>query len=290
MKKRYFFLLLIITAIHYSCNAGNKENSNTTDIIQPQLVTNDSLPPSEWSFDSLSVEKKLHIDNDTSKFGVSIDVFMRFPISVPANASLEKIQKTFAMVFDGKESRALTPKESFDEVLKKTTADAQDYLKDFDSEYPSYADYDINMGNSIDYISQDIIVTSVGYYTYTGGAHGNYNIQHYNIDIHNGDIVTEKLLFKDNYKEKLASLIQSKVNDMNSSPDESEHISLLVEINEIQPNDNFYFSNDGLVYVYNQYEISPYAQGIPEILLPYNEVAPIIKEQYQYILKNITKE
>ena len=45
---------------------------------------------------------------------------------------------------------------------------------------------------------------------------------------------------------------------------------------EIKPCDNFYFVSDGIIFVYNPYEIAPYFAGVIEIYVPFHEIAPFI--------------
>ena len=43
-------------------------------------------------------------------------------------------------------------------------------------------------------------------------------------------------------------------------------------IQEVEPNDNFYITEDGVTFIYNHYEIAPYAMGIIKITIPWNEL------------------
>ena len=46
---------------------------------------------------------------------------------------------------------------------------------------------------------------------------------------------------------------------------------------EIKPNGNFLLSEEGIVYIFNQYEIAPYAAGVIELTIPWDEVSDILK-------------
>lgn len=291
MNIKHLLYLLIATIVCYSCNISNNKKDNTeSSNTSSQLIDNSGTSTQIWKFDSLTLDKKYYVNNDTSKLGIAVDILLKYPVSAPPNVDLENVQKAFAKLLSKEDNLTLSPKETFHTVLKKNTSDALEYLKDANDGDVHIPDFEYSMGNNIDSITNDIITTSVGYYTYLGGAHGSYYLKYYNIDIHNGDIINEKLLFKNNYKEKLTSLIQNAIAKLNSSPNEDDHLYLLVELTEVVPNDNFYFGKNGLVYVFNQYEIAPYAQGIPEVTLSYSEVRSIIKDQYQYIIKNRTEK
>ena len=44
--------------------------------------------------------------------------------------------------------------------------------------------------------------------------------------------------------------------------------------------DNFYYGANGLVFVYPLYELASYAEGMPELVLPYYATAQLIKLEY----------
>ena len=44
--------------------------------------------------------------------------------------------------------------------------------------------------------------------------------------------------------------------------------------------DNFYYGANGLVFVYPLYELASYAEGMPELVLPYYATAQLIKPEY----------
>ena len=44
--------------------------------------------------------------------------------------------------------------------------------------------------------------------------------------------------------------------------------------------DNFYYGANGLVFVYPLYELASYAEGMPELILPYYATEKLIKSEY----------
>ena len=102
------------------------------------------------------------------------------------------------------------------------------------------------------------------HYIYTGGAHGGTYRGTINMDEKTGLILTESDIFKPDYYQPLTSLLREYLPkctemDMVNEPD-------------IYPNDNFYITPEGVTFVYQQYEIGPYALGIVEVLVPWSEL------------------
>lgn len=52
------------------------------------------------------------------------------------------------------------------------------------------------------------------------------------------------------------------------------------------PSTNPYFLKDGLVFIYGQYEIAPYACGMPQFTIPYSRLEPLLKEEVLELVKN----
>jgi hypothetical protein len=51
------------------------------------------------------------------------------------------------------------------------------------------------------------------------------------------------------------------------------------------PSVNPYFSKNGLEFIYGQYEIAPYACGMPQFTIPYSRVEPLLKEEIVKLIK-----
>lgn len=115
-------------------------------------------------------------------------------------------------------------------------------------------------------------------YAHMGGEHGNSSRLFYNFDLSNARLLTEKDLFIDNYEKSLTQLIKQQIVEDNA---EMESIADLNEFHffedQIKPNNNFYVNADGLVYVYNPYDIAPYSTGQTEVALTFERLRPILK-------------
>ena len=115
------------------------------------------------------------------------------------------------------------------------------------------------------YLSQRLLSLTIDYYQYTGGAHGMTERRPYNIDLESGQDLALKDLFVDNYD--YASIINQEIKNQisNGEPIYFEGDMGFQGISEAQA---FYLQDDALVMVFQQYEIAPYAAGIPEFTIP----------------------
>lgn len=114
-------------------------------------------------------------------------------------------------------------------------------------------------------------------YEYTGGAHGNNYLIIQNYDLSAQGLVTEEDLFRPDYFEPLHKLLVSAlIEQTEEASTERELKKLGYSIEDIVPNDNFSVSEEGITYVYNPYEIAPYAMGRTRIFLPWDTICNLL--------------
>ncbi|MCJ0743612.1 DUF3298 and DUF4163 domain-containing protein [Pedobacter montanisoli] len=162
---------------------------------------------------------------------------------------------------------------------------ANSFVKGYDEFATENKDYthswylDIN----IKPISQfkDYIALAYTHSDYTGGAHGSHNIIYINFDP-----VQNKPLTLDNLIENGSSIKLTALGEQIFRKDEK--LSATEPLTEkyffengkfILPL-NFYIGKNGLVFLYNAYEIKPYVDGTTELVIPFDQLKGILKPQY----------
>jgi hypothetical protein len=123
----------------------------------------------------------------------------------------------------------------------------------------------------VDVLTDSLISLSVRDEYFTGGAHGGtgkYFINH-NPET-NTDFTLDSFL-KDGYEEALRLAGEKAFRQVHQLP---EGVSLLDHGFEFPEdifalNENYGFSNEGIVFVFNSYEVAAYAVGPTEIIIPY---------------------
>lgn len=109
-------------------------------------------------------------------------------------------------------------------------------------------------------------------YEYTGGAHGNTvrNSDTWNIQNGNRILLSQNFAYMLNYRAYVIDMIYKQISEQISSGNniyfDNYHQLVIKSFNE----DSYYLNNDGIIIYYQQYDIAPYASGIPEFLIPYN--------------------
>ncbi|WP_179318870.1 DUF3298 and DUF4163 domain-containing protein [Winogradskyella helgolandensis] len=159
-----------------------------------------------------------------------------------------------------------------------------DVLKAFNEEYLSfkkdYAEIDepaweLHIETELVYQSEDIITIAISTYEFKGGAHGNDKIKLLNLDAKSGKTLD----------------INDFINDIDgfTTLAKAQFITSLEKNKDQLTIENFFFgepfhlpenigfSEEGLVLIYNVYEVASYDLGYTEFMIPFDDVEPYLK-------------
>ncbi|MHA7942610.1 DUF3298 and DUF4163 domain-containing protein [Formosa sp. 3Alg 14/1] len=141
----------------------------------------------------------------------------------------------------------------------------------FKNQFPESAqEWEAQIDGEVMFKSPEIISISLTSYTNTGGAHGSLVISFLNFDGQTGErIKNEELIDNTEHFMQLA----------NPYFDEaiSEKKDMYLDSEKFVLPQNIGYSADGLILLYNTYEIAPYTAGITEFVIPFNKANSYLK-------------
>ncbi len=114
---------------------------------------------------------------------------------------------------------------------------------------------------------------------YEGGAHGINQLLVFNFDNQTGRLLMLSDLFVPGFEQALADkllealLKQTEAKDL----DDLHNKGYLYSMDMFAP-ENFILGKDGITFIYNPYEIAPYAMGKTELILTYDDMDDIMKK------------
>ena len=153
-------------------------------------------------------------------------------------------------------------------IEKSITAFNNEYMS-FISDFPdSPQNWEAQIDGEILYQSPEIISIAITSYINTGGAHGNLNISLKNFNATTGNLISNDNLFKNTNAFKKMALPYFK-----NAIKEKEGV---FEFNNFELSANMAYSNEGLLCLYNTFEIASFSSGIIEFTIPYNEINPLL--------------
>lgn len=125
--------------------------------------------------------------------------------------------------------------------------------------------------------------------TFSGGAHGFYTQQGYTFDKRTGELVTcdfietpEDPAFQQLLRQGLTDYFGPYPTDDWMWPYDE-----LLPMPQCQP----FLDKEGVTFIYQPYEIAPYATGMPFVTIPYDEVSPFLTQSIRSLIsEERTKE
>lgn len=217
--------------------------------------------PKRIAFKTISINKaynaqiEVTFDKALGNNALSRTINSKIEASIIASLSENKETATLADVLDNFNEAFLNFKKEFPDVDEPT--------------------WELYIETEKTYQSNNIITIAISTYLFKGGAHGNDNIYFLNLNAKTGEILNKNDIIKDfNGFKKLAKAYFIK--------------SLQAEKENVVIEDFFYgksfqlpqsigYSDDGLILLYNNYEIASYEPGYTEFIIPFDDAETFLK-------------
>ena len=259
-----------------SCSSCSSHSSDSTEGAAGDSTGLASLT-SLVSLDSIVVEGTYYEDQK-KKSGPSLYANITFRY-LAGDSTLERL---FSRIAFGDQYASLSPRAAVDTYIRDMSSEytIQDqYSQEMSQEDLNELKSDLRLSTKIGYIDSLVISVHKDLAEYYAGAvHVNYGTGFYNIDRRTKTLLRESDYFVEDYAAQLIKILQRrllisyKVKTLEEL-EEKEGISAV----DITPNDNCSIGPKGLTYIYNPYEIGPYALGQVTIFVPYEDLQPILR-------------
>lgn len=159
-----------------------------------------------------------------------------------------------------------------------TNLTIDDAIKQFDKTYINFKNdfpdnvqqWEALIDGEVTYHSPEVISIVISTYLDTGGAHGNTNVRFFNFDSQTGTLFSRKELIAN--IDGLSTLVQSRLKDEIEANADNEPLDDLFFGKDFQLPESLGYSDEGLIVLYNPYEMASYAQGIVEFTIPFEDV------------------
>lgn len=164
----------------------------------------------------------------------------------------------------------------FDKIMDRFMKDYEQFKKEVPD---APGGWYLNDSTAVVNNSSDILCVKNTMENYLGGAHGAYNVTYTNFDMRTGNVLYVKDIFTPGSDKKLNKLIEQGIRKhLEMKPGETLQDGGLFE-NTVSANENFAITKEGIEFLYNQYEIAPYAFGVIEVKLSYKELDDILNKK-----------
>ncbi|GAB1462374.1 DUF3298 and DUF4163 domain-containing protein [Pedobacter sp.] len=262
MKK--IILPLLTVSLLWACTSENKDKK----VAHVITAENDTLT---YRYDSVKVVSNNLVKLAVNKQADTANAIVRYPVF--ENDSLNNYIKSQVLHYFGDEEMPT----AFDDIASSFIRGYNEfYLENPGTAQWWYLLIDIKVIRQLhNYIALKYIHSD-----YAGGAHGNTVISYINFNPKTNQAITvDSLILPDKKVELLKIGERIFRSNENISATESLEKRYFFTNGKFSLPKNFYVSNKGLVFLYNPYEIKPYADGTTELVIPFSELSGIAKPQ-----------
>jgi len=158
-----------------------------------------------------------------------------------------------------------------DDAIKVFETDYIEFKNDFQE---SNLVWEASFDGEITFQSTEVVCIAFSSFSFTGGAHGNTNITLYNFNPQTGNILKFDEIFND--KKGFTELVKRFFKKETGLENENDYEDAFFG-NDFSLPENIGFNNNGIIILYNVYEIASYAQGVTEFTIPYKDVNEFLK-------------
>lgn len=276
--------LLILFA---SCQSDNEEPPLKENLVK---------------FDTLIVEKRQYLQNDTLNPFCDLNVHFIYPVAAP-NSDLQKIQQHFILNTFGQAYDSFVVEEAIEQYTKTFLSSYEADARVFQNElhnlkaYPElipqnldthhenelqsneFYSYLETLTSKIHFNKNNLLSFQVSRSNKKGGSAKYSSCNNYVINLQTGNLVTENDLFIAGYDVALQQLFATKLLQQNqvTTVYELEELGYF-GIEEIMPNRNFLIDEKGITYIFNKGEYSAYLLDAPEVFISFDEVKMLLRE------------
>ncbi|GAA4803475.1 DUF3298 and DUF4163 domain-containing protein [Litoribaculum gwangyangense] len=154
---------------------------------------------------------------------------------------------------------------SIEESIDAFNKEYTDFVTDFPDTVP---EWEAQIDGEVMFQSPEIISLAFTSYKFTGGAHGNLLISLLNFNAQTGNLIENSELFNDieSFKTLANTYFDKAIEDKNT----------LFEPTKFQLPENMGYGEEGVVLLYNTYEIAPYSTGLIEFVIPFEDAKPFL--------------
>jgi len=146
-------------------------------------------------------------------------------------------------------------------------------FQEMKARYPDESEiWEAKIKGELIYESKNILTFVINSYLFTGGAHGYTNRTYLNFDKRKGNELEIWELFDEKERFEHFAEIKFRIQEGIAQDDPINSTGFMFENDAFYLPENIGFTKDGLVLLYNQYEVASYADGVIELTIPFNEV------------------
>lgn len=252
-------------------------------------------------FDTLLIEKKHFLRNDTSNPFCELNVEFIYPIE-SSKVDLKRLQQLFIRATFGRNYNGFSPEEAITQYANNFVKNYEKDAEIFDEDlldlgnHPNlipqnmdeiheqelgtdeFYSYHETLTNKVHFNKSNLLSFQVNQLNNKGGSARYSSHSNYVIDLKTVDLLSENDIFSPGYDVALQQLFANNLLQQNEVKSISDLEDLgYFGIQEIIPNRNFLIDDEGITYIFNKGEYSAYPLSAPVVFIPFNDLKMLLR-------------
>ncbi len=269
MKKRHIFPLALTALLSLgACHDAPQSLTSSQPQAPASSPSKGSASPSSQGVPATDISLSAGTAKDSAHVTLHLPPF---DSQSAAQAVMEQLNEALGGYYDGPIADADSLARYY---LSHYLREMREARSDFDSDAPFERSLTVSPG----YETPRLVTLDLQYYEYTGGAHGGTLSQGLSFRKSDGRQMGTNILSRLRSPEwdELAKKGLMEYFDVKTE-EELQNCLLDVQLYALPlPQTEPSFQQNGLVFTYQQYEIAPYAAGMPSYVIPYDQLPPFL--------------
>lgn len=235
----------------------------------------------------VKVEEEAHLQDDSTSPTCKITIDYQYLAESKADSTARRINCSIQANTLGEEYAQLNPEVAIDSFKNTYIANYRKDLIGFYQEdvknggdIPQWYNYEYGLETRFSDGKEGILNCMTETFEYTGGAHPNSWNRWMNFEKSTGKLLTLKDIFTAGTEKPVCEmLLQELIVQMAARMEDSSITSLeglrnagILNTTDLYVPDNFLLGKDKMTFLYNKYDIAPYAMGTITLSLPYSSL------------------
>lgn len=277
--KRLLYLAAMSAAL-LAASCGNESASTGPILTVDSLAVNDSL-----AYGGSSVEISISGLYPDSGAMPMVDSVRRWLADCLSQGTFSEQKRIIVPT----QAEIAQPKRLLEHLTKKIIASSQRDFIEFSYEPDLRVGYEYQINFEPTYQSDSLLTYA---YCYLGGAHGSTISRAATFAVPSGVLLTYNNVFIPDRRKELIARIRQGLWEQYFSPTVADPKATLADALLIDPAEldlpacGPEFGPNGITFTYGQYEIAPYASGMPACTLSYTDLHPLMQAWVMPLITN----
>lgn len=250
---------------------------NAPDNKKMPFEMKEFFPNGSMPFNVYYLKSNRKLDSKLSSSPTTeIELTLLFPDKYMVPGVSDSVKRIITKSFFGPGFSAVEPNKMMDDFKKENWDNYLKQNEEWHKQGVSFS-WEQMISMSVAFNSNYLLCLEYLKYAFTGGAHGMTNISYDIVYLETGQLLTYTDIFKENTDDSLSVLLTNQLRKDYQVPEDVSLSKAGFFVDTVNPNRNIYVTGNGIGFLFNSYEIAPYATGATNVFLEFSQIIDLLR-------------